>query len=392
MSSTREANADLAIIGGGPCGSATAIQLARAGFRVVLLERTRYDTPRVGEDLSPEGRPLLHELGVWDRFESMGHTPTPGVVSIWGAQNPYENDFIFNPYGHGWHLDRAQFDAMLADTAAEAGADVRCGAHVTSVARVSGDHWDVLGTDCHGPFQLSAAMIICATGRATPPGLPTLRRSRLDRLVGIVRYVTAEDADDRTLVEACEHGWWYSARSPIRSSPSTPGTHVATFMTDADMLPRGRESLRIAWRDWLDVAPFTRARLSAGLEVRAQESRFVAADTYCREQFTGPGWLLAGDAACAFDPLSSQGLHKALANGISAARVAVAGHDEEATETYAADIATSFSRYLQSWATYYMREQRWPRAPFWKRRHRTARALFAASTSQMPSHSVTLTK
>ena len=56
----------------------------------------------------------------------------PGTVAVWGSETPYENDFIFNPYGNGWHIDRSRFDAMLARAAEEAGATVSLSARVIS--------------------------------------------------------------------------------------------------------------------------------------------------------------------------------------------------------------------------------------------------------------------
>ncbi|HEX7637975.1 MAG TPA: FAD-dependent oxidoreductase, partial [Burkholderiaceae bacterium] len=44
---------DVLVLGGGPAGCATALCLARQGHRVAVVERTRYEAPRVGETLSP---------------------------------------------------------------------------------------------------------------------------------------------------------------------------------------------------------------------------------------------------------------------------------------------------------------------------------------------------
>lgn len=113
------------ILGGGPAGCAAAIQLALAGQEVAILERSQYETQRVGEVLPPGAIPRLHRLGVWDTFDS--YLPSPGIVSVWGNPQPYENDFIFHPYGKGWHLDRRRFDESLAGLACAAGATLHCG-------------------------------------------------------------------------------------------------------------------------------------------------------------------------------------------------------------------------------------------------------------------------
>ena len=104
---------DAAIIGGGPAGAAAAISLSRAGHSVVLLERTHYQSPRIGETLPPAARPLLERLGVWERFLQDTHGSSPGTLAAWGSGDLAENHFITNPYGSGWHLNRAKFDARL---------------------------------------------------------------------------------------------------------------------------------------------------------------------------------------------------------------------------------------------------------------------------------------
>ncbi|NDH48743.1 MAG: FAD-dependent oxidoreductase [Acidimicrobiia bacterium] len=56
---------DIAIIGGGPGGSATAISAARAGLRVVLCEKGPYGRDKVcGDGLTPRAIGALDELGI----------------------------------------------------------------------------------------------------------------------------------------------------------------------------------------------------------------------------------------------------------------------------------------------------------------------------------------
>src|SRR5205085_10968020 len=106
---------DLAVIGGGPAGTAAAITASLAGLRSVIVERCAGTPFRIGEALPPDARRLLDNLGTLPRFEADGHLPSHGTESTWGAENLAGNDFIRNPYGHGWHLDRVRFDASLRD-------------------------------------------------------------------------------------------------------------------------------------------------------------------------------------------------------------------------------------------------------------------------------------
>src|SRR5712672_3374661 len=98
-------NADVAVLGAGPAGTAIALDLARRGYSAVVIEQSNYGGTRIGETLPPAIRPLLDRLGIWDRFLKEKHSPSFRIRSAWGRDELSENDFIFSPYGVGWHID-----------------------------------------------------------------------------------------------------------------------------------------------------------------------------------------------------------------------------------------------------------------------------------------------
>lgn len=86
-------------------------------------------------------------------------------------------------------------------------------------------------------------------------------------------------------------------------------------------------------------------------------------------------WLAIGDAAIAFDPLSSRGVFNALYTGLSgglAIRRVLAGQPW-ALSHYAAQIDRIYSAYVDHLALCYQAEARWPEEPFWARRQRSRR-------------------
>jgi flavin-dependent dehydrogenase len=95
------------------------------------------------------------------------------------------------------------------------------------------------------------------------------------------------------------------------------------------------------------------------------------------DRIAGDGWLAAGDAAAAYDPLSSQGVGSALGAGFYAGHAAadhLAGRGE-ALPAYLHLLQESYAACLDLQRRHYRRERRWPEAAFWRRRHAGGYAL-----------------
>ena len=176
---------DVIILGGGPAGASTAITLARSGLKVAVLERSCYDSVRVGETLPPEIKEFLARLNLWDVFRNDGHYASPGILASWGSQQLYHNDFILNPYGNGWHIARSRFDRMLVSASEEAGVCVYRGARVTACTEERSGEW-LLKVNAEGEHStFSSKFVVEATGRSRSPVIkPALQRTAFDKLNG----------------------------------------------------------------------------------------------------------------------------------------------------------------------------------------------------------------
>jgi flavin-dependent dehydrogenase len=368
------ADPDVIVVGGGPAGTATAIALARRGRRVVVLESGRYEEPRIGETLPPRARAALQELGVWDDFLRDGHRRSPATVAVWGDGEPREAPSILDPHGPGWHLDRRRFDAMLARAAERFGASLHRGARALAGRRDPQGGWRVEVAGSGGRGFLPSRWLVDAGGRAsTVARSEGVGRTTHDRLVGLVRFLdaAAPRPDDRTLVEAVEDGWWYSALLPSSAGPGASGPLrvVAAYMSDGDLLPSGRREMEAHWRRRMEEARMTRGRVPAG--PGDSELMLVPASTFCIDPAAGDHWLAVGDAAAAYDPLSSHGILKALRSGLRAAAALEEGG--AGLVEYARWCARGFERYLWMRRQHYRREGRWPASTFWRRRGDYAR-------------------
>jgi len=357
---------DVAVIGGGPAGASAALALARLGARVALVDRG-VARPRLGESLPPAAIPVLRELGVWAEPEAAGHRPTPGLRSHWGGPEAAEVDFVRQPYGPGWRLDRARFDAQLIQSARAAGT-LWCGdTSVRAVERTARGRWRLTLADPEGARVLDTAVLLDASGRtrwvARALGVHVVAYDRL--VATIATYAPGgADPDGRTVVEATPEGWWYAA-------PLPDGRLVVAHLSDADLAARQRVRARDRWETALRRTTDIGACVARSGWIDEGPHR-VAADSSRLETVRGAGWWAVGDAAAAHDPLSSQGLILAVEAGTRVARDIARREEreeEDTADTYAGWVQRTYARYLAQWLGYYALERRWPTEPFWHRRH-----------------------
>ncbi|WP_223646033.1 tryptophan 7-halogenase [Corallococcus sp. EGB] len=372
-----EARCDVAVLGGGPAGAGVALALrARTRLSVTLVERTSHGAPRIGETLPPNARRALVALGVWDRFLRDGHLPSRGTASCWGSATVGHHDTLMAPFGSAWHLDRSRFDASLCAQVAERGGTVRTGTTLVECEDLSLEGFQLhLSHPVEGPTSLRARFVVDATGwRAGFATSQGARRVVVDRgfaLYGDFRLREGAAFSTQALVEARPEGWWYSALLPS-------GRVVVALMGDGESLRgvRGAE----AWLGLLARTTATRERLEA-CDFSGAPPRAVPASVACLDRVHAEHWLAVGDAACALDSLSSQGITQALGSALLAAE-ALDQHlrgRPGALEAYAARVRQAFAEHLRTRDHYYREERRWPDAPFWRNRRESlaARALAA---------------
>lgn len=354
---------DIAILGGGPAGSAVALSLRTIApeLSVVMLEQSAYDRSRIGESLPPTVQSLLRQLGVWESFLADAHLPAYGTCSAWGSERLENNEFLYSQHGRGWHLDRKRFDATLAREAEARGVTLLTTASVTH-SEWLGDEWRLTVRQTDNTVPITAKFVVDASGKtaafATRHGA---RKQLFDQLLGAFVFFKHDTADSYTMVEACENGWWYSALLPEAGM-------VAAWMSDADFVKQRNLKNPACWLQQLRQTTHTKHRLLPAEPLTTPT--LYAAPSHRLDRFTGEAWLAAGDAATSFDPLSSQGVFKALRTGILAS-YAVCDFfrgDSLGLEKYNQLIAREFDGYLATRAEVYGQEQRWPNSPFWQRR------------------------
>lgn len=366
---------DVAVIGGGRAGAAAARMLAAGGRRTLLVDRP--GRRRMGESLAPVVRTLLRELGAWDSFQTDGHLPCYGNESLWGSPAVHSTDFIRTPYGHGWHIDGALFDQGLRAGAEAAGAAVWADTSLAGLRRDGNSGWQVRLMRPRGKRQdVRARFVIDATGRghrvAHSLGIGRRYDDRLLAFQALFRPDPSRretDEDSLSFVESVARGWWYTARVPVNGGCQ----RTVVLFTDAGASWARTAATGAGFLALLETAPAIRKKLTRYGYTLAAGPVAVDARSSRLERLHGDGWLAVGDAAMAFDPLSSQGILTALYGGVKAAN-AVLAHldgDADALASLENDLVAVYRHFQFNRERCYRLEKRWSDSPFWATRRRT---------------------
>lgn len=332
----------------------------------MIIEASNYSQFRIGESIPPEALGLLQALNIDQAFLQENHLPSYGTRSYWGDERPGYNDTVMNPFGNGWHLDRCRFDKFLAGQARARGTSVRLNAQF--VASAANDNGYVLTlkqreSDNKNNHQLHADFVVDATGiRSVFSRLQGSRQQKnLPLVVMAARFGVQEKKSEHvglTQIEATEHGWWYGAHLPDKSV-------LLAFYSDASTIKMLGLKQAKNWMDLLSSSPNSAHLLDAKNNKSAKIMGFYA-PSYCLDQLSGDRWLAIGDAASSWDPITSQGIVKAMASGIAAAQFIMG---EQSQQQFEYGLKQTHQRYLAVRAQFYRLEQRWPESPFWKARH-----------------------
>jgi len=223
----------------------------------------------------------------------------------------------------------------------------------------------VLQDPAGGRRAMRAPWVVDASGgRAWFARRQGATRRRLDRMLAIVRFAVLRSGTftAQTIVEAAPDGWWYCARLP-------DGLIVTILITERHAARALTQGGYARWRELLAETRLLAPRLDAcGLD--DERFRSYAVVSAMLDHVEGAGWIAVGDAASVYDPITSQGIHKALADAADASRTiaAAAGDAQPPPWRYGERVAARFEDYLANRAHLYALERRWTDRPFWRQR------------------------
>lgn len=315
---------DAVVAGAGPAGSVTALLLARAGARVLVLDRARFprDKP-CSEYLTPETTRVLERLGggILAAVEAQAPARLTGMKLVTPDGAEAVGRFRAGPgyappRDYAFALPRTAFDQVLVEAALKAGAELR---EETAVEDLVWETGAIGGVRTREPAAdsrtIRSRIVIGADGlRSVVARRLGYRRSGPPRRIAYSAHV-ADVLGVTDVGEMHVGSRGYVGMGPIGNGETTvalvvPASRAAPELTRPDGFIRALDDFpKIRGR--FRAERFTRPVLATG--PFAQWSRASTAD----------GALLVGDAADFFDPFTGQGIYSALTGGEMAARVVI---------------------------------------------------------------------
>ncbi|WP_439893116.1 NAD(P)/FAD-dependent oxidoreductase (plasmid) [Ralstonia sp. 25C] len=325
---------DVAIIGAGPSGAVAAALLRQAGRNVLVLERQHFPRFSIGESLLPQSMAYLEQAGMLQAVVEAGFQYKNGAHFVYGDKSA-AFDFR-DKHSAGWgttyQVERAAFDNVLIQCAAQQGAEVRFGHTVRAMQPGDAPVLEV-EDEAGNAYAVHARFVLDASGFGrvlprllnleAPTGMPTRAA-----LFSHVRDALPAGSTDRDKICIAVHPerrdvWYWMI--PLAGGRSSVGCVAEAGFLDVPEAEREATLRRL-----IQAEPNIAALIgNAPFLMPVRQIGGYAANV---ERLYGPGYALLGNAGEFLDPVFSSGVTIALRSAELATRTLLRQLNGEAVD------------------------------------------------------------
>ncbi|MDJ0687210.1 MAG: NAD(P)/FAD-dependent oxidoreductase [Xenococcaceae cyanobacterium MO_188.B32] len=329
MTSILPSSTQVLVVGGGPAGATTAILLAREGFDVTLVEKSKGSNTKIGESLLPSALEIFDLLGIREKVEAHGFLRKTGAYFDWGPQEwsfKFEDIAVNDNSTYTFQVRRPEFDNLLMSHGKTQGVKVFQGVQIKEISFAGERPVKASWSRGRGSEQQSGEItfdyLVDASGGYGLMANHYLHNRQyheeFENLAIWGYYKNAKikpiQPDNATITASTKDGSGWFWGIPVDDDLLSVGLVINNELYKAR---RSKASMKEVFLQAIADCPAIAevvepAELVSKIEIGQDFS-------YWAENFSGPGYFLVGDAACFLDPLLSTGVHMSFFTGMMTA-------------------------------------------------------------------------
>lgn len=313
---------DILIIGAGPAGVISAGILNKKGYKVAIIEKTKFPRFVIGESLLPRCMEHIQEAGLLESIEKAGFQKKFGAIFYKGNSTC---DFNFSDqYTKGWtwtwQVPRADFDKTLADAVQANGVEIL---YETSVDNVNITDQEVITTisDSEGEKQIHSKYIIDGSGygRVLPKLFGLDKASSFPARTALFAHIHEPERPEgpesnRITATSVNNDLWIW-NIPFSNKVTSVGfVGDLSYFENQDSKTPEERFRKLIEKDTRTLKRFEGKKL-------VFEPRIITGYSIGVSKLYGPRYVLTGNSTEFLDPIFSSGVTFAMESGSLAAKL-----------------------------------------------------------------------